>query len=361
MKKKPPSLFWQEVLERWAPRTKSQLARKLKVEIPTLNTWIMDRSHCPKSVVQKLKIILNWHDLNENLVEIKGAKLIDDHTNKKQLVSSFDDAVAKQERAYNKSISDFLRYAKHVPRVLDTLGKHCFFIFVSCTTSPYEMEADAFEVSETEEESRAEGRAIARAIVRALLNGTLCLYIRPTVRGVRYYQKWGYQNIVTYEESLTEINQFRYKIKEMLVNGATGPAVSVEEAERIVHENLEQCYVHTSPMWMPGVGLSMAGKLHDRALKVKMMISLPGGRFGGILAYPRYDQLEERFGHFVRWVVLEACKDIKNYKNNDTKRNQVQLVLPDERHVQYAEQFYTKLSLLLRTVSSIETTKGVRG
>lgn len=130
------------------------------------------------------------------------------------------------------------------------------------------------------------------------------------------------------------------------------------EADRILLERLDQCYVTRSPMWMPGTILGMVGWTHARELKARMTIGLPGARFGGMLIYPRYLTLEFRFMRFLRAVVLEACKELLACRDGRSE-GQVQLVLPeDESHLSQVERFYDRFSRLLRSVYSIEPGEG---
>src|SRR5262249_48596355 len=157
-------------------------------------------------------------------------------------------------------------------------------------------------------ENTPEGHEIALGLARALCRGALCLYIRPNEEGVSYYRDtWGYGQLVYQEHALAEIAAFRSLLKGWMVRGEVPgqPRIAADEADRILHERLDQCYVGRSPMWMPGVSLSMIGWTHERELKVRTTISLPGARFGGMLVYPRYQTLEFRFLRFVRAVVLE--------------------------------------------------------
>ncbi len=134
--------------------------------------------------------------------------------------------------------------------------------------------------------------------------------------------------------------------------------MSAGEAERILHERLDQCYVTRSPMWMPGTILSMIGWTNERELKARMTMGLPGARFGGLLVYPRYLTLEFRFMRFLRAVVLEACKELLARKDGRTE-GQVQLALPDEESkLRQMERFYERFSRLLRSVYSIEPGEG---
>ena len=89
------------------------------------------------------------------------------------------------------------------------------------------------------------------------------------------------------------------------------PKMSVAEADRIVHERIDQCHVTRSPMWMPGVILCMVGWTHARELKARMTIGLPGARFGGMLVYPRYSDPRVPIHAIRATVVLEACKEVR--------------------------------------------------
>ena len=157
-------------------------------------------------------------------------------------------------------------------RVLHTLGENCFYAFSAPTNTPYEFE------------NTPEGHAIALAIARAICKGTLCLYIRPNEEGVSYYRDtWGYGQLVYQKHAIEEIAAFRSLLKGWMVRAKwrASRRSSVAEADRILHERLDQCYVSRSPMWMPGVSLSMIGWTHARELKARMTISLPGAGSAG--------------------------------------------------------------------------------
>jgi hypothetical protein len=178
---------------------------------------------------------------------------------------------------------------------------------------------------------------------------------------VSYYRDtWSYGQLVYQKDAIEEMAAFRTLIKGWMVRGEVEgqPKLSVAEADRIVHERLDQCHVTRSPMWMPGVILCMVGWTHARELKARMTIGLPGARFGGMLVYPRYLTLEFRFMRFLRAVVLEACKEVQARAEGRTE-GQVQLVLPeDQKYAKSIERFYVKYSHLLRSVYSIEPGEG---
>ena len=196
---------------------------------------------------------------------------------------------------------------------------------------------------------------------RRLCKGAICLYIRPTEEGVSYYRDtWSYGQLVYQKDAIEEMAAFRSLIKGWMVRGELPgqPKLSFDEADRIVYERLDQCHVTRSPMWMPGVILCMVGWTHDRELKARMTIGLPGARFGGMLVYPRYLTLEFRFMRFVRAVVMEACKELRAHAQGRSE-GQVQLILPDDmKHARSIERFYAKYSQLLRSVYSIEPGDG---
>ena len=131
------------------------------------------------------------------------------------------------------------------------------------------------------------------------------------------------------------------------------PKLSVAEADRIVHERLDQCHVTRSPMWMPGVILWMVSWTHARELKARMTIGLPGADRGhaGLPALPDVGIPV----HAVRaQVMLEACNELQAHAEGRTE-GQVQLILPEEpKYAKSIERFYVKYSHLLRSVYSIE-------
>ena len=130
-----------------------------------------------------------------------------------------------------------------------------------------------------------------------LQGDALPLYPPNRGRGSYYRDTWSYGQLVYQKQAMEEMSAFRAQIKGWMVRGEVEgqPKMSVADADRIVHERLDQCYVTRSPMWMPGVSLSMIGWTHARELKARMTVSLPGARFGGMLVYPRYLTLEFRF------------------------------------------------------------------
>ena len=206
------------------------------------------------------------------------------------------------------------------PRVLQTLGENCFYAFSAPTNTPYEFE------------NTPDGHEIAMALARALCQGN-ALPLHPPQRGRRVVLS-GHLGLRPVGLPGTRPRGDRgLPLAAQGLDGqgrGAGPAqVGAAEADRILHERLDQCYVSRSPMWMPGVSPSMIGWTHARELKARMTISLPGARFGGMLVYPRYLTLEFRFMRFLRAVVLEACKEIQARKEGRTE-GQVQVVTPDD-------------------------------
>jgi hypothetical protein len=342
--------FWKEVLQRLVQvsRNESWLARRLNVPIQTFSSW-KQRNQFRRSCLDQLGDLLHWQGLNEESATQLGVELIESRGPAKAPSHPTEEALRRINHEYRVAEKTFTRYAGHTLRVLHTLGEHCFYAFSAPTNTPYEFE------------NTPDGHAIAVAIAKALVKGTLCLYIRPNEEGVSYYRDtWNYGQLVYQKHAIEEIAAFRAQLRSWMVRGEVEgqPKMSVVEADRILYERLDQCYVTRSPMWMPGVSLSMIGWTYARELKARMTISLPGGRFGGMLVYPRYQTLEFRFMRFLRAVVLEGCKEIQARAEGRTE-GQVQLIPPeDEKNLRSFERFYEKYSQLLRSVYSIEPGEG---
>jgi hypothetical protein len=188
-----------------------------------------------------------------------------------------------------------------------------------------------------------------------LLNGALCLYIRPDKERVAYYESWNLKELVSYEQSVEQIGHFRARVKEWLTDGVFGYPLGESEADRILYERLQQCYISDSPMWMPGVGLSMVGRLYDKHLTTRMAISLPGGEFGGVLLYPHYPLFEHRFREFVGKLVSDACVEVKARKKGRSRRK----IGIDNNYdyIDFTESFYMKFDQLIRTVTRTDPAK----
>jgi hypothetical protein len=349
-KRARPSKFWQE-LDRHlglAGKNESWLARRLDVPVQTLSSW-KQRNQFRRACLHQLGELLHWEGLDEMGAERLGVELIEGRASAKVDAHPTEEVLRRISREYRVAEKTFRRYSGHTVRMINTLGENCFYAFTAPTNTPYEFE------------NTQDGHAIAAAIAKALCNGTLCLYIRPNEEGVSYYRDtWSYGQLVYQKDAIEEMAAFRTLIKGWMVRGEVEgqPKLSVAEADRIVHERLDQCHVTRSPMWMPGVILCMVGWTHARELKARMTIGLPGARFGGMLVYPRYLTLEFRFMRFLRAVVLEACKEIQARAEGRTE-GQVQLILPeDQKYAKSIERFYVKYSHLLRSVYSIEPGEG---
>ncbi len=344
------SEFWKEVIRLLGRVSKSEswLARRLQVPVQTFSSW-KQRNQFRRGCLEPLGELLHWQDLNEESAVQLGVELIEGRAPAKAESHPTEESLRRINREYRIAEKTFARYAGHSVRVLHTLGENCFYAFSAPTNTPYEFE------------NTPDGHAIAVAVAKAIGKGTLCLYIRPNEEGVAYYRDtWGYGQLVYQKNAIEEMAAFRAQLKSWMVRGEVEgqPKLSVTEADRIVHERLDQCYVTRSPMWMPGVSLSMIGWTHARELKTRMTISLPGARFGGMLVYPHYLTLEFRFMRFLRAVVLEACKEFQARRGGLTE-SQVQLILPeDDKNRKSLERFYEKYSQLLRSVYSIEPPGG---
>lgn len=345
-----PSEFWVELIRRAGAlrRNESWLARRLGMPVQTLSSW-KQRNQFRRSCLTPLAALLHWDGLDEESAEQLGVRLIEGRVPEKAETHPTEDALRRVNREYRVAEKVFRRYAGQTMRALQTLGENCFYAFTAPTNTPYEFE------------NTPEGHEIALSLARALCRGALCLYIRPSEEGVSYYRDtWGYGQLVYTEHARVELEAFRSLLGNWMVKGEVPgqPRLAAAEANRILHERLDQCYVSRSPMWMPGVSLSMIGWTHDRELKARMTISLPGARFGGMLVYPPYLTLEFRFMRFLRAVVLEACKEIQSGKEGQTA-GQVQVARPvGEGRLRELERFYQKYSQLLRSVYSIEPAAG---
>jgi hypothetical protein len=348
-----PSAFWLEVIRRLENVHKNEawLARRLAVPAQTLSSW-KQRNQLRRACVHTLAELLHWEALDDEAAEQLGVELIEGRLSARVDAHPTEEMLRRINHEYRVAEKTFKRYAGHASRVISTLGEQCFYAFSAPTNTPYEFE------------STPEGRIIATAIGKALCQGTSCLYIRPNDEGVSYYRDtWSYGQLVDQKQAMKEMVAFRDQIKGWMVRGELEglPKMKVAEADRILHERLDQCYVTRSPMWMPGVSLSMIGWTHCRELKARMIINLPGARFGGMLVYPRYLTLEFRFLRFVRAVVLEACKEFQGQREGRTEGS-VQLIMPaDETSRKQMARFYEKYSQLLRSVYSIEPEEGALG
>jgi hypothetical protein len=345
-----PSAFWKEVIRLLdqVHKNESWLARRLGVPAQTLSSW-KQRNQFRRACLDPLGELLHWQGLNEDSAAQLGVELIEGRVTTKAESHPTEEVLRRINREYRVAEKTFARYAGHTLRVLPTLGENCFYAFSAPTNTPYEFE------------NTPEGHAIAVAIAKAIGKGTLCLYIRPNEEGVSYYRDtWSYGQLVYQKHAIEEIAAFRAQLKGWMVRGEVEgqPKIGVADADRILHERLDQCYVTRSHMWMPGVSLSMIGWTHARELKTRMTISLPGARFGGMMVYPHYLTLEFRFMRFLRAVVLEAGKEILARKQDRTE-GQVQLIPPeDDKNLRYVDRFYEKYSQLLRSVYSIEPGEG---
>ena len=337
--------FWAVVEKKLllAGMTKAQFAERLGISPQGLSSW-KQRNQFRRACLSTAAELLGWPELDETSavrdygVTIMGGRVQQANKGEKD---EFLQALRSVNKSYRKNIIYFNRYSEKTFPVLDSLQEGGFFAFSACTSSPYE-----FEKSE-------EGRKLARSIAKALVRGVLCLYIRPTAKGVSYYTKrWGYGRVVEHDEAVKEIENFRGQVKNDMTRGLCGEEILPEDAERLVYERMDQCYVNRSPMWLPGVGLSMFGRLRSHELTARIGISMPGSKFGGVLIYPQYYAIEFRFGRFLRKVVLDACREIKSPKNDATD-GRVQLIIPESRKKEL-ERFYERYSQLLRSVSSID-------
>ena len=345
-----PSPFWRELIRRLDKihQSESWLARRLGVPVQTLSSW-KKRNQFRRACLEELGSRLHWEGLNEETAEGLGIELIETKVAAVSDNHPTEEALGRINREYRIVEKAFSRYGSRTLRVLRTLGEGCFYAFSAPTNTPYEFE------------NTTDGHAIAAAVAQALCQGTLCLYVRPNEEAVSYYRDtWGFGELVYQAHAVEEFTAFRALLKSWMVRGEVEgqPKWGAADADRILRERLDQCFVSRSPMWMPGTILGMIGWTHARELKVRVTIGLPGARFGGMLVYPPYLTLEFRYMRFIRAVVLEACKELQAYREGRTC-GQVELSLPrDEMNLLQIERFYDRLSRILRSVYSIEPAEG---
>lgn len=343
--------FWAEIGRRVrdARMTEAQFGERIGISPQGLSSW-KRRHHFRRQSLPMAAQLLKWPELDEDSAQKQfGLELINGRVSSRGQATpdKFIKALRQANKSYRRNLGAFSRYAKQSLPVLDALEEGGFFAFSACTSSPYEFE------------KTDEGRAVSLTIAAAINRGVLCLYIRPTEKGGAYYtRRWAYGRVVKHEEAVKEMEAFRAQVKADLQAGVghAGPGASKrtpQDAERLVYERLDQCYVDRSPMWMPGVGLSMLGQFRAPELTARMAITLPGGKFGGLMIYPHYYLLEVRFGRFLHKVVLDACKEVKAMQQNDTL-GRVQIIANSKQHQRLIERFYERYSQLLRMVSSIE-------
>jgi hypothetical protein len=349
-----PSGFWNELCRRLheGGRSESWLARRLNVPVQTLSSW-KQRNQFRRACVPRLGELLRWDGLDEQAAAELGVELLEGRPPDDRLdAHPTEEALRRVNREYQVAEKTFRRYAGHAPRVLESLGENGFYAFTAPTNTPYEFE------------QTPEGHAIALALARALGKGALCLYIRPDEEAVSYYRDtWSYGQLVYQRHAVEEIAAFRSLLKGWFVRGDVEglPRMAAAEADRILHERLGQCHVSRSPMWMPGVCLSMIGWTHERELKARMAIGLPGARFGGLLVYPHYQTLEFRFMRFLRSVVLDACDEAEALKQGRADGRVEIVVPPGEGRLDEVGRFFQKYSQVLRSVYSIEPPREALG
>ena len=344
------SPFWIELKRRLVKinRSESWLARAIGVPVQTLSSWKARNQFRLGCLIQLVRA-LDWEGLTVEGATSLGVELIETIATVKAGTHPTEEALRRVNKEYRIAEKAFVRYGGQALRVLRTLGEDCFYAFSAPTNTPYEFE------------DTRDGRAIATAIAQALCQGALCLYVRPNEEAVSYYRDtWGFGELVYQKHAVEEFTAFRALLKTWMVRGEVEgqPQWSTTDADRVLRERLDQCFVSRSPMWMPGTILGMIGWTHARELKARMTIGLPGARFGGMLVYPRYLTLEFRFMRFLRAVVLEACKELQLHREGRTGGH-VELVLPDDETILLQiEGFYDRLSRILRSVYSIEPGAG---
>lgn len=344
--------FWQWVEKRCpiVGLTEARLANKLDVTPQTFASW-KARNQFRTDLLERL-----GEALGEVVSVSRAVKTL-----KVQLIAArekvggvqrpkIEEALSKSDAAYRRMEKTYERYASYTLPLIQSLGKDCFFSFSGCTTSPYEFEGIR------------SGNPLALELAKALFRGAMLLYIRPTKEGVDYYEEeWGYGRIVRHEDAINEIRFFREFVEELLVSGKAFPQRRMEslEAQAWLHERLSQCYILRSPMWMPGIGLGMVGWAHARDLKARMTISLPGGKFGGVLMYPSYNTFEFRFGRVLRRVVATARSEIEAMRQGGMNPKEARVHLShlkgkDDAMFEHTAKFYDAFDRLLRTVTSHE-------
>lgn len=347
--------FWQEVERQRTRKNERRLslngiAKRLNVPVGTLISW-RKRGQMNSYFLKELLRILHWPLAEDDPIITMGVHLFyNEPSQRKTGLHEFVDKLRKAGDAY---VADCLpklkRYSGHSQEAVNALGEHCIFVYTSVSVTPHEFE-DASYSGRTSaggaHQEEEQGREIGHAIARALLNGAHCLYIRPDRERVAYYEKWNMQELISYERSVEQIGHFRARLRKWFADGTFGYPLGESEIETLLYGRLQQCYVNDSPIWMPGVGLSMVGMLYDRKLITRMAISLPGGEFGGVLLYPHYPLFEQRFGEFVGKVVSDACVAANEAKKSHPKR--IKNIIINQSHAELTASFYTAFDQLIR-------------
>lgn len=357
-KKPGPALeFWREVDARRKSLPLAGLAKKLRVPKNTLYSW-RERGSFNSYYIAALLDILKW-DVGPR-VALRSCKNVfhREPVAKAPAAQAFGDRLRKIGKSYADLALNMEAYSVHSHELIKTLGKDSLFVFASSTTIPYEfMDREYADYEEPLGGSPQQGREIGHAIARAMLKGTLFLYIRPDRERVEYYKKWRFTELVSYEEAVDQIEHFRSRVKAWYMEGVIGAPMSEAEADEVLSDRLQQCYVGDSPMWMPGVGLSMAGKLYGKELTRAMAISLPGGAFGGVLMYPHYPLLEHRFTEFVTHVVGGICNLMRDGRREVWLSDLDLRIEVNTDNSYYSERFYIEIYQILRSIARTEPSK----
>ena len=195
-----------------------------------------------------------------------------------------------------------------------------------------------------------------------------CGYIRPREAGVAYFEKdWGYGRVISQKAAKREFDDFRCFVRDYLRRGYL-PANTTsrqDDSDRLIYERLAQCYITSSPMWMPGVGLGILGWSDPTDLKTRVTISLPGGKFGGVLTFPLQSALEFRFARVLSVVVSAACAELSRLATDPSlppacTHIEIESDLEAEQRT-WIEAFYNRFQDLLRPIASGQPDPSILG
>ena len=338
--------FWDEIEERLKGadaglNSMKALANALKVPEGSLWPW-KHEGRFPRALLPEMIGALPWPELTEELAEQLQVEWIENYRPRQPShsvprekpeppLSPFEQELQVADREYMEFRKACERYAEHTARVFGALDGQSYFAFTSCTTMPYEIRRDVDQ-----------GEQTAEAIARAIAKGVLCLYIFPTRKGARYYSKgWGFHETYTHEQYRLRMNTLRERLRRILHRDG----LTAADADRRIAASLNGCFVNRSPMWMPGVGLSIAGRRLFGSEIDRVMVSLPGSRFGGILVYPNYEIIQIRMRRFVRQVAVWAQVAASERKHGRAGGGKVMLDLPDDagrEQFEQAERFFDR-------------------
>lgn len=286
------------------------VSKLLNIPHNTYRTW-KDRGKFGAWLLPKLDAVLGWK-VTADEAEALGVQLTRkkkppvSHHAKKAGATELMRTFAKADDIMADAFATIDEVCHQAPDLFGSMRKNDCFVFAANTVMPREFD------------KKYPGPELAASAAVAVKKGAILLYIQATEDAVSSLRQLGFTDESLIKESTASeaFAQFREVVRSSLAK-----EMAEEDGRRLSHTRVQQCFVNSFEFWAPGCTFGLFASYLPEApdrerLVSRMTLRLPGDRLGGIIPYPEYQTLSDRFILCVRKVVKDRLKTLQSGAGN---------------------------------------------